>query len=74
MGQIQLVCGVLNIRKVRMVSLLNLHETSGDVFKWSVLRVPYYRSGNFVPANRVSRERLGVSRNSHHGAVFNESD
>lgn len=33
------------VRKVRRVSLVNFHEPCGEVFKWTVLRIPSWRRG-----------------------------
>jgi len=44
------------VRKDRRVAHLNLQETCGEVLKWRVLRIPYWKGMDSVPDNGGSRE------------------
>ena len=45
-----------NVRKVRRLSLLILHELCVEGFKWRDLRFPSWRRRDTGPDNPVSRE------------------
>ena len=55
-----IVCGARKCKEGKEGLSGDLHEPCGEVFKWSVLRVLFWRKVDSVPANQGSRVGRGL--------------